>query len=139
MEMTASPEASFTPRTPVDSRLWNTRTSPAAKRMQRPSAVVSSTSWSSVQICTPRMCSPSPSFMAILPARLTLTKSDSLLRRTSPEEVAKITSSRSHCASSSGSGRTVVMRSPCSSGSRLMKALPRALDAVLGSFQTLSL
>ena len=85
------------------------------------------------------MCSPSPSFMAILPERFTCTKSLSLLRRTSPDEVAKTTSSRSQAASSSGRGSTVVMRSPCSSGRRLMKALPRALAKALGSFQTLSL
>ena len=78
--------------------------------MQRPSAVVSSTSLAVVQRPTPMMESPSSSFMAILPLRLTWTKSESLLRRTPPERVANITSSRSQVASSSGSGRMEVMR-----------------------------
>ena len=77
--------------------------------------------------------------MAILPLRLTWTKSDSLLRRTVPRVVANITSSSSQLASSSGSGMIVVMRSPCSSGSRLMSALPRACGSPIGRRQTFSL
>ncbi len=139
IEMTRSPSARRMPRTPVDSRPANTRTSPTAKRIARPSAVVSSTSWFSAASDTPTMCSSSPSFMAILPARFTLTKSDSLLRRTSPEVVANTTSNRSQLASSSGSGRIEVIASPCSIGSRFTNALPRALGSPSGSRQTFSL
>ena len=85
------------------------------------------------------MLSPSSSLIAILPARLTCAKSDSLLRRTVPRVVANITSSFSQLASSSGSGMIVVMRSPCSSGSRLTSALPRDCGAASGSRQTFSL
>ena len=127
------------PRTPVESRPLKTRTSGTGKRMHWPFAVVSSTSSASEQICTSTMCSPSSSFMAILPLRLTWTKSESLLRRTCPQAVANITSSRSQDASSSGSGMIVVMRSPCSSGSMLTSALPRAFGAASGSRQTFSL
>ena len=77
--------------------------------------------------------------MAILPPRLTWTKSESLLRRTVPAEVANITSSVSQDASSSGSGMIVVMRSFWSSGSRFTSALPRAFGAASGKRQTFSL
>ena len=80
------------PRTPIEVRPWNTRTSVTAKRMHWPCAVVSSTSSFSVQICTSTMPSPSSSFMAMMPERRTSTKSDSLLRRTVPLVVANITS-----------------------------------------------
>ena len=126
MEMMSSPSARLMPRTPMESRPLKTRTSVTAKRMHWPLAVVSSTSSFSEQICTSTMCSPSSSFMAILPPRLTWTKSDSLLRRTVPREVANITSSLSQDASSSGSGMMVVMRSPCLSGSMFTRALPLA-------------
>ena len=96
--------------------------------MHWPELAVSSTSSSSVQVSTPRISSPSSSsFMAILPLRLTWTKSDSLLRRTVPRVVANITSSSPQLASSSGSGMMVVMRSPSSSGSRLMQGLAARL------------
>src|SRR5271156_3476800 len=85
MEMTVSTSASRTPRTPVDSRPAKTRTSSTGKRMQRPSEEVKSTSLAVVHRPTPMMESPSSSFMAILPARFTCTKSESLLRRT-PQE-----------------------------------------------------
>ena len=63
------------------------------KRMHWPELAVSSTSSLSVQVSTPRIASPSSSsFMAILPLRLTWTKSDSLLRRTVPRVVANMTS-----------------------------------------------
>ena len=64
------------PRTPIEVRPWNTRTSVTGKRMHWPSAVVSSTSSFSVQTCTSRMPSPSASFMAMMPERRTSTKSD---------------------------------------------------------------
>ena len=85
------------------------------------------------------MRSPSSSRMAILPARLTWAKSESLLRRTVPRVVANITSSASQLASSSGSGMMVVMRSPVSSGRRLISALPRDCGVASGSRQTFSL
>ena len=137
--MTLSPSASAMPRTPIESRPLNTRTSSTAKRMHWPRAVVSSTSSLSEQICTSTMRSPSSSRMASLPARLTWAKSESLLRRTVPRVVANITSSASQLASSSGSGMMVVMRSPVSSGSRLISALPRDCGAASGSRQTFSL
>ena len=80
------------PRTPVESRPANTRTSLAWKRIARPSAVVSRISFSALHRPTPTMLSPSSSFMAILPLRLICTKSLSLLRRTPPERVENMTS-----------------------------------------------
>ncbi len=139
MEITWSPSARRMPRTPVESRLANTRTSSTGKRMQRARAVVSRISLAGVHRPTPMMLSPSSSFMAILPLRLICTKSDSLLRRTLPVRVENITSSRSQVASSSGRGRIEVMVSPGSIGSRLTKALPRELGRPTGSLQTLSL
>ena len=107
--------------------------------MHCPFCVVSSVSSLSRQICTSTMASPSSSFIAILPARLIWVKSLSLLRRTVPRVVANITSRSPQVVSSSGSGITVVMRSPCSIGSMLTKALPRACGAASGSRQTFSL
>src|SRR6266511_3668466 len=132
-EMTLSPSASAMPRTPIDVRPWNTRTSVTAKRIHCPPAVVSNTSSRSVQICTSTMPSPSSSFMAMMPERRTSTKSDSLLRRTVPRVVANITSSSLQLASSSGSGMTVVTSSPGSSGRMLISALPRACGAALAA------
>jgi len=77
--------------------------------------------------------------MAILPLRLTWTKSDSLLRRTVPRVVENITSRLSQLSSSSGSGIMVVMRSPGSSGSMLISALPRDCGVPIGRRQTFSL
>ena len=78
--------------------------------------------------------------MAILPARFTCTKSESLLRLTPPLAVANMTSSVSQEASSSGSGMIVVMRSvPASMARMLTSALPRALGAAIGRRQTFSL
>ena len=127
------------PRTPIEVRPWNTRTSVTGKRMHWPPALVSSTSSRSVQICTSTIASPSSSFMAMMPERRTSTKSDSLLRRTVPRVVANITSRSPQVFSSSGSGMMVVMVSPCSSGRMLISALPRACGAACGSRQTFSL
>ena len=77
--------------------------------------------------------------MAILPVRLTWTKSESLFRRTVPRVVANITSSAAQELSSSGSGMIVLMRSPCASGKMLISALPRACGAASGRRQTFSL
>ena len=131
--------ASAMPRTPIEVRPWNTRTSATGKRMHWPPALVSSTSSRSVQICTSTIASPSSSFMAMMPERRTSTKSDSLLRRTVPRVVANITSSSPQVCSSSGSGMMVVMSSPCSSGRMLISALPRDCGAAAGSRHTFSL
>ena len=69
-EISSSPSSSVMPRTPVELRPLNTRTSATGKRMHWPLAVVSRTSSRSVQICTSTIASPSSSFMAILPLRL---------------------------------------------------------------------
>ncbi len=100
--------------------------------MHLPSLVVSSTSSWSVQVCTPTMPSPASSFIAILPLRLMLAKSDSTLRRTSPDLVANTTFSFSHSASSSGSGRMVVMRFAFRQRQQIHHRLAPALDAGLG-------
>ena len=84
--MTRSPSPSLMPRTPIESRPLNTRTSVTGKRMHWPFAVVSSTSASSVQIWTSTMSSPSSSFIAILPARLTCAKSRQLV---APDRAAR--------------------------------------------------
>ena len=89
--MTSSPSSSLMPRTPVEVRPVKTRTSATGKRMPGRCAAASSTSSSSVQVCTPISRSPSSSFMAILPLAITLTKSESSLRRTSPGAVANMT------------------------------------------------
>src|SRR3546814_8590846 len=52
-EMTSSSFLSVMPRTPVEVRLWNSRTSVAWKRIALPWRVASSTSSSSVSSATP--------------------------------------------------------------------------------------
>ena len=74
--------------------------------------------------------------MAILPLRLMFSKSDSALRRTLPERVAKASCSVPHVSASSGSGRIEVMTSPCASGSRLTSALPTAVGVDAGRRHT---
>ncbi len=139
MEMTLSPLASWMPRTPMESRPLNRRTSSTRKRMAWPSAVVISTSLLIVQVSTPTISSPSSSFMAILPFWRTSTKSASELRRTVPRVVANMMSRLPQELSSSGSGMMEVTRSPCSSGRMLISALPLALAADSGRRHTLSL
>ena len=113
------------PRTPVEVRPLNTRTSGTGKRRHLPARVASSTSLSSPHRLTPTRLSPSFSFMAILPLAFTLVKSARSLRRTLPAAVANIRCWPCHSPSSTGSGITVVMYSPSASGSRLTIALPR--------------
>ena len=60
-------------------------------------------------------------------------------RRTSPLEVANMTLLWLQLPSSSGSGMMVEMVSPSSSGSKLMRALPRAWGLPSGIFQTFDL
>ncbi|MNE31107.1 hypothetical protein D3C80_1246550 [compost metagenome] len=62
-----------------------------------------------------------------------------MLRRTVPRVVENITSSVSQVLSSSGSGMMVVMRSPGSSGSMLIRALPLDCGVPIGRRQTFSL
>ena len=108
--------------------------------MHWPDDAISRTSFCSEQVATARISSPSSSsFIAILPLRLTWTKSDSLLRRTVPRVVANITFSSSAASGSLGSGRIDVIRSPFCSGSMLISALPRDCGVVSGSRQTFSL
>ena len=94
IETTASLPVSLMPRTPTEARLLNTRTSVAEKRIARPELVVSMTSSSfeamRALISVVSACSSS-NFIAILPLRITLVKSDSLFRRTVPAEVANTT------------------------------------------------
>ena len=76
--------------------------------------------------------------MAIRPEARTLRKSLSRLRRTLPLAVAKTRCRLSQSVSSCGSGSTVVMESPPSSGSRLTRALPFAVGLASGRRQTFS-
>ena len=127
------------PRTPVELRLWNSRTSSAAKRIALPVRVASSTSSPSSSSATPisRSSASSPSnFIAILPFDGTLVNASMLLRRTDPLAVANITCSLPQSASSSGSGRTVEIVSPCSSGSRLIIGRPRVAGPPSGRRHT---
>ncbi len=89
------PSCSVMPRTPVEVRLWNSRTSSAreadrlalagGRAARRPLRSSSATPIS-------RSSPPSPSnFMAILPFEGTLAKASMLLRRTEPLAVANMT------------------------------------------------
>ncbi len=128
------------PRTPVEVRLWNSRTSVAAKRIALPLRVASSTSSSSVSRATPisRSVASSSKRIANLPFDGTLVNASMELRRTRPWAVANMTWSLPHSPSSSGSGSTVEMVSPSASGSRFTIGRPRACGAPSGSRQTLS-
>ena len=92
------------PRTPDAVRLWNSRTSVAAKRIALPLRVASRTSSSSVSRETPisRSSEPSSKRIASLPAARMLAKASIELRRTSPLAVANMTWSLPHSPSSSG-------------------------------------
>ena len=138
IETTASPSARRMPRTPVESRPLKTRTSVAGKRMARPSRVVSITSSSSdaMQALISRV--PSGSFIAILPLRMTLVKSSSALRRTSPSEVAKTICRLAHSSSGTSTGRIAATETPAGIGRMLTIALPRALRPASGSRQVFS-
>jgi hypothetical protein len=82
---------------------------------------------------------PSGSFIAILPLRITFTKSDSALRRTSPSEVANTIWSASHSASGTSTGISAATDTPAPIGRMLTIALPFAVRPVSGSRQVLSL
>src|SRR3546814_245861 len=126
-EITSSSSFSVMPRTPVEVRLWNSRTSVAAKRMALPCRVASSTSSPSVSNATPirRSVAPSSKRIAILPLVGTLVKESMLFRRTPPRAVTNTTWRFFHSSSSSGNGSTVWMISPLASGSRLTIGRPR--------------
>ena len=131
--MTWSSAASLMPRTPAEVRPAKSRTSSIGKRTHLPAAVASSTSWSSLQVCTLTSRAPSSSFMAILPLAWTRTKSERRLRRTVPAEVANMTKNSSQVSSSSGMAMVVVMVSPSCSGSRFTIGRPRACGEATGS------
>ncbi len=82
---------------------------------------------------------PSGSFMAILPFDLTLVKSLSALRRTSPWEVAKTICRFSHSSSGTSTGMIAAIETPVGIGRMLTIALPRALRPPAGRRQVLSL
>ena len=100
------------PRTPVESRPLKTRTSVAGKRIARPRLVVSITSSSSEQMRALISRTPSGSFIAILPLRMTLVKSSSALRRTSPSEVANMICRLAHSASGTSTGMIAAIETP---------------------------
>ena len=127
------------PRTPVESRPLKMRTSVVGKRMARPERVVSITSSSSEAMRALISRTPSGSFMAILPLRMTLVKSSSALRLTSPSEVAKITCSAAHSSSGTSTGMIAAMETPAGIGRMLTMALPRAFRPASGSRQHFSL
>ena len=81
---------------------------------------------------------PSGSFIAILPLRMTLVKSSSALRRTSPSEVANMICRLAHSASGTSTGRIAATETPCGIGRMLTIALPRALRPPSGSRQVFS-
>ncbi len=127
------------PRTPVDVRLTNSRTSSTAKRIALRFLVTSSTSSAASHSATPisRSSSPSSKRMASLPAALMLVKASMLLRRTEPCAVANMTWSLAQLSSSSGSGRTVVIVSSSASGSSCFMKRPFDCGEPAGSFHTL--
>ena len=94
METTLSSPFSLIPRTPTEARLLKTRTSVAGKRIARPELVTSMTSSSfdaMRALISVVSAWSSSNFMAILPLRMTLVKSDSLFLRTVPADVANTT------------------------------------------------
>ena len=103
--------------------------------MARPFRVVSITSSSSDAMRALIRRVPSGSFMAILPLRMTLVKSSSAFRRTSPSEVAKITCSFAHSSSGTSTGMIAAIETPPGIGRMLTMALPRALRPASGSRQ----
>ncbi len=117
----------------------NTRTSVVGKRIARPDAVTSITSSSSVQMRALTSSTPSGSFIAILPLRITLVKSESALRRTSPVEVAKKIWSLSQSSSGASTGMIAAMLTPVGIGRMLTIALPLAVRPPSGRRQVLSL
>ncbi len=138
IETTSSPPASRMPRTPVESRPLKMRTSVTRKRIALPRRVVSMTSSSSEQIRALISRTLSGSFMAILPLRMTLVKSSSALRRTSPSEVANITCRLAHSSSGTSTGMIAAIETPPGIGRMLTIALPRALRPDSGSRQVFS-
>ena len=138
MDTTRSSPARRMPRTPVESRPLKIRTSVVGKRIARPMAVTSITSSFSSAMRTSTRLTPSGSFIAILPFDLTLVKSDSALRRTSPSEVAKITCSASHSCSGTSTGISAAIEVPPSIGRMLTSAFPREVRPPRGRRQVLS-
>ena len=130
METTLSSPCSLIPRTPVELRELNTRTSVAGKRIARPESVTNMTSSSfdamRALIKIVSSCSPS-NFIAILPLRITFVKSDNLLRRTVPADVAKTTCRSSHSSSGRSTGMIAAIETPVGIGRMFTIALPLAV------------
>ena len=127
------------PRTPVEVREVNSRTSSPEKRMALPIFVAKSTSSPASSKATPISLSllASSNFIANLPFDGMLVKASMLFRRTLPIAVANTTLSAPQLSSSSGSGKTVRIVSPSSrDGSILTMGLPRVVGPPSGSFQT---
>ena len=133
--MTSSPLASRAPRTPVEVRLWNSRTSVAAKRIALPLRVASRTSSSSVSSDTPisRSSEPSSNRIAILPLVGMLAKASIELRRTAAlggrEHDVERRPTRSRPRAAAARSRS---SRPRASGSRLTIGRPRVCGAALG-------
>ena len=152
--MTWSVPTRRTPRTPVEVRDRNSRTSVALKRIALPLRVASRTSSPSSSNSTPisrsdvSACSslssllslssltPWPKRIAILPFDGMLVNAAMLLRRTVPLAVANIMLRSPQPVSSSGSGRTVEIVSPSASGRRLTIGRPLVFGPPSGSRHT---
>ncbi len=107
-------------------------------RIALPSRVVSITSSSSEQVRASIRRTPSGSFIAILPLRMTLVKSSSALRRTSPSEVANMICRLAQSASGASTGMIAATPTPVGIGRMLTIALPRELRPPSGSRQHFS-
>jgi hypothetical protein len=127
------------PRTPVEPRPLKIRTSPTGKRIARPPRVVSMTSSASEQIRALISRMPSGSRIAILPLRMTLVKSSSALRRTSPSEVANMICRLAQSASGLSTAMIAAIPVPGCIGRMLTIALPRAEREPWGTRQVFSL
>ena len=127
------------PRTPVDLRPLKTRTSVVGKRIARPARVTSMTSSSSAQMRAFTSSIPSGRSMAILPLRLTLVKSLSALRRTSPAVVAKTICRSFHSSSGRSTGMIAAIDTPVGIGRMLTMALPLEVRPPWGRRHVLSL
>ena len=142
METTLSPSASLIPLTPVEARDWKTRTSVVGKRIALPVAVTSITSSDSEQMraLTSVASSSSPSnFIAILPLRMTLVKSDSAFRRTPPLDVANMICNSPHSSSGRSTGIIAAMETPGCTGSTLTMGRPRVVRDPSGNCHVFSL
>ena len=112
IDTTLSAPCSLIPRTPVDPRLLKTLISVVGKRIARPPEVTSITSSFSSAIAAFTSVTPSGNFIAILPLRMTLVKSDRSFCRTSPSDVANTICRSSHSASGASTGIRAAIDTP---------------------------